>query len=59
MALATPLAGIASNHAAMSIITPDDEQNRGALGKCPVFCVGMSRKETHVHDNQKRFGRAP
>jgi hypothetical protein len=28
-------------------------------GKCPVFCVGMSRKETHVHDNQKRFGRAP
>jgi hypothetical protein len=32
MALATPLAGIASNHAAMSIITPDDEQNRGALG---------------------------
>ena len=26
------------------------------LRECPTFCVGMSRKETHVHDNLKQVG---
>jgi hypothetical protein len=25
-------------------------------GECPIFCVGMSRKETHVDDNLKQVG---
>jgi integrase len=42
-----------------AILALPPNRRHALLGECPVFCVGMSsRKETHVDDNQKRFGRA-